>query len=157
MSDFLLSHSLTVITYGGGEILTKIFQAISMVFNHGEDGIIRPLMVICASLGGFYALTKAFFSSSFETLVLRYYFPLLVIGSCFLIPTTTLHIEDVLTKVELGEKSRTSSYSVRNVPLLLGKFAEIVSSIGYQLSEKIEKVMHTPNDLAYNTTGMIFG
>jgi conjugal transfer mating pair stabilization protein TraG len=157
MQDLLLSHSLTVVTYGGGEILTKIFQAIAMFFNNGEDGIVRPLMVICASLGGFYALTKAFFSSSFEALILRYYFPLLVIGFCFLVPTTTVHIEDILTKVELGGKLRTSSYSVSHVPLLLGKFAEIVSSIGYQLSEKIEKVMHMPNDPSYNATGMIFG
>ena len=157
MQDFLLSHSLTIVTYGGGEILTKIFQAISMIFNNGEDGIMRPLMVICASLGGFYALTRAFFSSSFEALILHYYFPLLVIGSCFLVPTTTVHIEDVLKKVKLGGELRTSSYSVSHVPLLLGKFAEIVSSIGYQLSEKIEKVMHMPNDPSYNATGMIFG
>lgn len=148
---------LTVVTYGGGEILTKIFQAIAMFFNNGEEGIVRPLMVICASLGGLYALTKAFFSSSFETLVLRYYFPLLVIGSCFLIPTATVHIEDVLKKVELGGELRTSSYSVSHVPLLLAKFAELISSIGYQLSEKIERVMHMPNDPSYNTTGMIFG
>jgi conjugal transfer mating pair stabilization protein TraG len=157
MADLLLSQSLTVVTYGGGEILTKVFQTVAMLFNNGENGIMRPLMVICASLGGFYALMKAIFSFSFETLILRYYFPFIVLGSCFLIPTTTIHIEDVLKKGELSENVRTSSYSVSHVPLLLGKFAELISSIGYQLAEKIGTIAHMPNDPSYNATGMIFG
>lgn len=157
MSELLLSHHLTIVTYGGGEILTKIFQTMAMLFNGGQESFVRPLLVICASLGGFYAISKAFFSLTIEGVVLHYFFPLLVIGSCFLIPTTTVHIEDVLTSVGPGGKQRTSSYSINHVPLLLGKFAEMVSSIGYHMSEGIEHLMHTPNDASYNTTGMIFG
>lgn len=153
----ILASSMTLVTYGGGEILTKIFQSLAMLFNGGQDGLARPLMLICASLGGFYALSKSFFSGTYEGLILQYCFPFLVIASLFLVPTTTVHIEDVLRKVGNGGELRSSSYSVSHVPLLLGKFAETVSTLGYRLSEKIDSVMHVPNDPSYHSTGMIFG
>ncbi len=151
-----LLAELSIMTYGGGEILQKIFQAISMLFNGGQGGLMRPLMVICASFGGFYAIAKALFNPCYETFFIRYFFPLLVIGTLFLIPTTTVHIEDVLTRVEMDGQHKASAYTVSHVPLLLGKFAELVSSIGYFLAQSIENVMHMPNDPTYNSTGMIF-
>lgn len=152
-----LIAQMTVVTYGGGEILQKIFQAISMLFNNGNGGLIRPLMVICASIGGIYAYSKAFFSSVGESLILRYFFPLIIISTILMIPSTTVHIEDVLNTSRREGQSRTSSYSVNHVPWLLAKFAESISTIGFKLSEGIESVMHMPNDANYNSTGMIFG
>lgn len=157
MIDPLLAQASTIITYGGGEILQKMFQAISMLFNGGNGGLIRPIMVIASSIGGVYAFSRAFFTSVGESLILGYFFPLIVITSILMIPSTTVHIEDVLNSSRAEGEAQTSSYAVNNVPWLLAKFAEVASTIGYRLSEGIETVMHMPNDANYNATGMIFG
>lgn len=73
IEPIFLVQSFTVVTYGGGEILQKIFQAISMLFNNGNGGLIRPIMIMCASVGGIYAYSRAFFASASESLLLRYF------------------------------------------------------------------------------------
>ena len=153
----LLFADITIITYGGGEILQKVFQAISILFNNGKGGLIQPIMIICASLGGVYAFSKAFFESVGQSLLLGYFFPLIAITSILTIPSTTVHIEDILKTSRAQGVNQTSFYSVSHVPWLLAKFSETVSTIGFRLSEGIESVMHLPNDPTYNTTGMIFG
>lgn len=139
--------SLTVVTYGGGEILRMIFDAIAMLSNQ-SGGIVKPLMYLCAVLGGFWSISKALFAPSLESLLLRYFFPLIVVCSLFFIPTTSIRIEDVL---------KDRSYKVDHVPFLLARFAELTSTIGYKITDAFEKVMHVPNDISYNSTGMIFG
>jgi len=148
---------LTIVTYGGGEILQKMFQAISMLFNDGQGGLMRPIMLMCATVGGVYAFSKAFFGSTCQTLLLSYFFPLIAVCTILMIPSTTVHIEDVLRSNRAEGQVATTSYSVSHVPWLLAKFSETVSSIGYALSQAIESVMHMPNDATYNATGMVFG
>ena len=139
---------LTVVTYGGGEILNKVFNAMAMLFNGGKGGIVQPLMMITASIGGIWALSKAFFSSSAEGFLNKYLFPLIAFPCLLLVPTSSVKIEDIL---------QNKSYKVDNVPFLLAKVSELTSSIGYRVTEKIESVMHIPNDISYNKTGMLFG
>jgi len=138
--------TLTIHTYGGGEILEKVFNAIAMLFN-SSGGIVQPIAIIVALVAGIWAIARAFFSSP-EQFMSKYFLPLITIPAIFMIPTSTVHIEDVLTN---------KGYTVSNVPMFLAKFSELVSSIGYSMTEKIEKVMHTPNDQTYLSTGMIFG
>jgi conjugal transfer mating pair stabilization protein TraG len=139
--------ALTVVTYGGGEILENIFNAVSMFVN-GGGSIIRPLMILSASISGFWAISKALFSPSLESIFSRYCLPIIVISSLFLIPSTTVRIEDVL---------KDRSYTVDHVPFLLGKFATLVSSLSYKMTKAVESVIHVPQDARYNKTGMIFG
>lgn len=140
--------SLTVVTYGGGEILRNVFDAVAMLMNGKTGGLFQPLMVLAASIGAIMAITKAFFSPSLEAVVGRYFIPLLGVTGILLIPTTHVQIEDVI---------QNRSYRVDHVPLLLGRFSELVSSIGYRVTTAIEKAMHTPRDVNYSSTGMIFG
>lgn len=139
---------LTVVTYGGGEILRNIFDAVAHLMGKGENGIIWPIAAMSASIGGIWAISKAFFSSSAEALITHYILPLLAIPCLLMVPTASVKIEDVLKNV---------SYSVDHVPLLLAKVSELTSTIGYKLTQGMESVMHTPNDLSYNKTGVLFG
>jgi conjugal transfer mating pair stabilization protein TraG len=139
---------MTVVTYGGGEILKNIFNAIAMLMNQRSGGIIQPLMMITASIGSVWAISKAFFSSSAQTFLLQFFFPFIAIVGLLMVPTATVHIEDVL---------KNRSETVDHVPLLVAKFAELSSSIGYQITRAIENTMHVPDDVSYNSTGMIFG
>lgn len=139
---------LTVVTYGGGEILQKIFDSIAHLMSRGENGIIWPIALIAAFIGGIWAISKAFVASSAEALFTQYILPLLAIPSLLMIPTVNVKIEDVLKDI---------SYKVDHVPLLLAKVSELTSTIGYKLTQGIESVMHIPDDLSYNKTGMLFG
>lgn len=48
-------------------------------------------------------------------------------------------------------------YSVDNVPYGIAMPASIITSLEAGLTEGIEDVFHTPNDVSYATSGMIFG
>ena len=135
---------MTIITYGGGEILYQIFHAIAMLF----QGDVRSLALLVATVGGFWAVAKALFSASVENLLLHYFFPLLVISGLLMIPSGSIHIEDLIQE---------KSYKVDGVPLFLARFSELISSIGYRMTKSFETVMHVPNDISYNKTGMLFG
>lgn len=140
--------SLTVVTYGGGEVLKNIFNAIAMLMNGQSSGLLHPLMVICVSIGGFVAVSKAFFSQAAEQFLSRFMIPCVAIAGLLCVPSTTVQVEDVL---------KDRSYKIDHVPLFLARFAELASSVGYQLTVAIESVMHVPQEVSYNKTGMIFG
>lgn len=138
---------MTVVTYGGVEILRNIFNAIAMLMNSKHGGFIQPLMIISLSIGTLWAVSKAFFSSA-NSFLSQFIFPLIAVVGIFMVPTTTVHIEDIL---------KNRSETVDHVPFLVAKFAELMSSAGYQITKAVETVMHVPNDVSYNSTGMIFG
>lgn len=139
---------LTVVTYGGGEILKNIFNAIAMMMNSRHEGLIQPLMIISISIGTLWAVSKALFTSSAQAFLGQFVFPLIAIVGIFMVPTSSVHIEDII---------KTNSYKVDHVPFLLAKFAELTSSIGFHITKAVEKTMHVPDDVSYNKTGMIFG
>lgn len=139
---------LTIVTYGGGEILKNIFNAIAMMMNSRHGGLIQPLMIISISIGTLWAVSKAFFASSAQTFLSQFVLPFIAIIGLFMIPTATVHIEDVL---------KDRSVTVEHVPFLVAKFAELSSSIGYQITKAVETTMHVPDDISYSSTGMIFG
>lgn len=139
---------MTIVTYGGSEILYNIFNAIALLINGNKEGIIRPLAIITASIGGVWAVTKAYFSHSAESLLAQYFLPLIAIPTLLMIPTSKVRIEDVL---------KHQSYTVDHVPYFLAKVSELTSTVGDKLTTAMESVMHTPNELSYKKTGIIFG
>lgn len=136
----------TIITYGGGEILRDIFNSIAMIF--GKGSIMQPLTVIALSIAGFWAVSKAFFSSSPHQLIKTFILPVIVLPGLFLMPNSEVSIEDTLTQ---------KSYKVDHVPLVLAVVASISSSLGYRINQALEDIMHTTNDKQYLSSGMIFG
>lgn len=140
--------NMTIVTYGGGEILQHIFDGIAQLFNGGNGGVVKPIAILMASIGGVLGISKAFFSYDGTSLFSKYLLPLLIIPCLLMIPTSSVKIEDVV---------KNKSYKVDNVPLFLAKFSELLSSIGYRVTQAFETVMKVPNDLRYNKTGMIFG
>ncbi|MGE3556320.1 MAG: conjugal transfer protein TraG N-terminal domain-containing protein [Candidatus Obscuribacterales bacterium] len=142
--------ALTIVTYGGGEVLEKVFNAIAMLMNGHSGDFFRPILLITATIGGIWALGKAFFSGSVSSLISRYFLPVLMVFGLLCVPTTSVHIEDVLNREQKPHK-------VDHVPLFVANFAKIVSSVGYHITAGLEKVMHVPDDLQYSKTGMLFG
>ena len=65
-----------------------------------------------------------------------------------MLPKTTVHIEDPYRK---------APYIVDNVPWLLAYPVQLISSLGYKITDAVETAMHEPNYVKYNQSGMIFG
>ena len=72
-------------------------------------------------LSGLLVISKALFSGSLESILSRYFLPIVAIAGLVMIPTADVHIEDVI---------KNRSYKVSHVPLFLAKFSELLSSIG---------------------------
>lgn len=139
---------LTVVTYGGGELLQSVFNAIAHLMNNKSGELFRPLMMVAGSVGAVLALSKAFFSSSVESIIGQYFLPFVVISGLMMVPTSSVRIEDVVTD---------KSYKVDHVPFLLARASAMISTVGYRMTTALERVMHSPNETNYLETGMIFG
>lgn len=140
-----------IITYGGGEMLVHVFNAIAMLVNGKTGAIFRPLMFIGGMIGALWAFSKAFWESSIDGLVLKWMIPMIVlVGVCF-IPTTTVRILDPVAGTP------PHSWNVDNVPIGLARAAQTISTIGYALTALVEQAFHIPEQQQYNKTGMIFG
>lgn len=144
---FASSSGPSIHTYGGGDILKAVFTAVAMLF--GDNGIIGPMLFLCAAIGAGFACCKLLKDGSFDHFFYRFIIPFFVVYTVFSIPKTTVFIEDHLHSPKI--------VSVDNVPRLLAHFAEITSSIGFYLTEAIETAMHPVNDMKYSNTGMVFG
>jgi conjugal transfer mating pair stabilization protein TraG len=136
---------LTIYTYGGGEILKNVFNSIAIL---SGGGLFHSLMIIALSCGAFWAIVKIFFSSQVEAFFLRFFFPSLAITGLLMLPKTNVKIEDAYTN---------EPYVVSNVPWLIAFPSQLISTLGYKITDGIESVMHVPNDMLYNKTGMVFG
>ncbi len=139
---------MTVITYGGGEILKNIFESIAMLLNSQSGSLLKPLTIITVSIGALWAVLSSILANSSQAFLSKYLIPMVTIIGLLMIPSGSVHIEDVL---------KDRSYKIDHVPLFIAKFAELASTIGYKITVAVEKVMHVPNDTSYNSTGMIFG
>lgn len=153
------SSDLAIHTYGGGELLEKVFNSISMLIygntKSGIDQTFNGILRIVLAVGGFCSICLAFFRSSFEPLFKSFFLTSVAIMCCLLVPRTTVYIQDHLTQKSSSPTTVTFT-TVDNVPFFLGKLASIVSSISYQLTNLMEKVAHGTNDALYNWTGHIY-
>jgi len=66
-----------------------------------------------------------------------------------LTPKVTLQIFDV--------SNPGAGYTVANIPYGLGYPASIITRTAHIIIEAFETAFHTPDDLSYNKTGMLFG
>ena len=139
-----------VITYGGGDLLRMVFNAISMLFygNEHNNNFVRPLCITTATIGFSWSISRCFFQSYTDAFLTKYFLPLLALPTLLIVPQARIHIIDKLDNKPIV---------VEHVPLLFAKVAGLSSYWGYEITQAIENVMHTPNDARYSKTGMIFG
>lgn len=161
---------MTIVTYGGGEILYQLFTGIKFIF---DSGMIKSLCYLMASLTALYALFNAYFSSNPDSLVKHFFIPILaLVVLCFSVKTT-VYIEDVLPLsqggINLVSKEAFNSDNknvghegafakqVDGVPFLIGFIAKGISTIGHRMTVAVEDIFHTNDDDKYTKTGIIFG
>ncbi|NNM43166.1 MAG: hypothetical protein HKM07_02340 [Chlamydiae bacterium] len=150
---------IAIHTWGGGEFLSMIFNAIAMlIYGNSDSGIdktFQAILRIALGIGSLSAICSAFFRDKFDSIINNFALPATFIMCCLLLPRTTIYIKD-----HLAEKSKDQKdivlFTVKNTPFFLGKFASLVSTINYNLTNALENVTHGTNDKLYNWTGHIY-
>jgi len=153
------SQDMAIHTWGGGELLQRVFQSISMVIygnsTSGIDQTFNGILRIGMTIGGFCCICLAFLREKFEPLIKNFFLPCIFIMCCLLVPRTTIYIQDHLAQKASSVKA-IPFIKVEKVPYFLGKFASLVSTISYTLTDSLEHVAHGVNDKLYDWTGHIY-
>lgn len=146
-------------TYGGGGLLAKVFNAVSMLIYGNDKGTVsktfNAILRVALTVGGFSSICIAFFREKFEPLVKCFFLPAVGILSILLVPRTTVTIQDHLVQ-KVKDANKPALITVQHVPFFLGKFASLVSTVSYNFNQALEGVSHGTDDAMYNWTGHIY-
>ncbi|MBI3211731.1 MAG: conjugal transfer protein TraG N-terminal domain-containing protein [Simkania negevensis] len=153
------SKDTAIHTYGGGELLAKVFNAIAMlIYGNAKTGIgktFHSILRIALAFGGFSTVCLAFFREKFEPIIRYFFFPAIAVTGLLLVPRTEIYVQDHLVQKTQSAK-HSSLIKIDNVPFFLGKVASLISSLSFKLTETLEGVTHGTNDDLYNWTGHIY-
>ena len=133
-----------VITHGGLDIYTQIFNAIAAI--SGQSGYLTLLRLFVL-----FGLVFVLFEMSIKLEIhtsLRWVGMVFLIYSIAFVPKVTLNIEDTLIN---------ESKAVANVPLGVALPASLLTTIGYKVTQAVEAIFNVPDDLVYSKTGMVMG
>jgi conjugal transfer mating pair stabilization protein TraG len=138
-----MDNIATIYSYGGGEVLSLVFNAIAAIFGHNE---FKAALYIAALLFGFWVLISSVAKNT-AVVPFQWMFWFWIITNCILYPKINVLIYDPITKHE---------QKVDNVPLILGEFASIVSGLGHGLTKLFETSFSLSNYQRYGQHGSVF-
>lgn len=150
----ITTDHLHIHTYGGGALLEKVFNAISLLM-YGKNGGYKGIMMFCGLIGGFSAIIFAFSKGSWEPLITHWFFPACFIFFIIMAPKSSVIIQDHLVP-KAGSTTEQVVYKVDNVPLALKLVAGTISTLTHEVTKGLENVTHAVNDKQYNWTGHIY-
>ena len=133
----------TIYTYGGGEILGVVFNAIAALFKN--DGF-EHIVYVAAVMFGFWVLVLSVIKNQ-AFMPLKWMVWFWMITTVMLYPRTSIMIYDPITKYER---------KVDSVPLVLGAFASYISGLGHGLTSLIETFLTLPDYQKYGEHGNMF-
>ncbi|MGL5719264.1 MAG: conjugal transfer protein TraG N-terminal domain-containing protein, partial [Alphaproteobacteria bacterium] len=136
--------TFTLVTYGAGELLEVLFNAMAVLLNGKSGTLFQPL----ARLGlmtGLVMATLSAIGGQQAHLITRWMLPFYLMLTLFLGPTCTVSIKD--------PTSRQPPFRVEHVPWGLGAVAGTLSKLGDSLTRNLERIFALPDDLAYHKTG----
>ncbi|MEM9093955.1 MAG: conjugal transfer protein TraG N-terminal domain-containing protein, partial [Pseudomonadota bacterium] len=137
---------MEVVTYGGGEFIRDMFNAVAAVVGLGGFASALRLTLV---LGLLYTLFLVAFSQNFMTTI-RWFVATLLIYLCLLVPKTSVQIVDRFDPALPGA-------NVANVPIGLALIASLTSTVGDKFTEITEDTFSLPTDLEYQENGFIYG
>jgi conjugal transfer mating pair stabilization protein TraG len=145
----MLAHAtpVDIFTYGGGEGLYKLFNAIAILTNE-KSGFLVPFAFLCIVLGTFVVIIRAFFSQKIEAIFLHFAIPSCLLWVSLISVSTPVVIRDILAQTD---------HKVDHVPYLFALFCNMTSQLGNTITKGLESVLHEPNDAQYQKAGLIFG
>jgi conjugal transfer mating pair stabilization protein TraG len=139
-----MTIELSVVTYGNGDILREVFNAIAAAMNNNST--YSTLIHLAIGIAGVWTMLDLVGKRSLTVLIrwfALYYLAFYVV----FFPKATVNIID---RVAQGKV-----YAVDNVPLGLAALASYTSVIGDSLTQLTEQNFSLPDDLRYGQTGMV--
>jgi conjugal transfer mating pair stabilization protein TraG len=133
----------TVWSYGGGEQLWYVFNAVATIFKHNEYSY---AFYIAATLFGIWVLITSIVSNK-AMVPIKWMFWFWLSTTLMLAPKTDIMISDPVTKFEKP---------VGDVPWVLGMSAGIISGIGHSMTDLVETFFSLPDYQSYGGNGMMF-
>jgi conjugal transfer mating pair stabilization protein TraG len=116
----------TVYTYGAGEMLAQVFNAIASLINSKSGVLYNPLIKFAISLGLMWSVVSMIYGDV-TGFFKGWMAPMIVALSLVFVPTTRVHINDQVTGYR---------FTVDNVPWGLGASAGLLSDIGHTVTKK---------------------
>lgn len=138
-----MSTGYDIITYGGGQVLTLLFNGITTAVG---DNNYSTLIRISGLFGLAWVLMESTFRNQF-ILNIKWFLGFVLLYNALLVPKVTVHVVDRLQHNQLT--------TIANVPWGLAFFASITSEIGDHLTRLTEQNFALPDDLKYNQTGTL--
>ena len=145
------SEGLKIYTYGGGEILQKVFNLVSIICSAKIEGYDTAVW-IAVNIGLLVAVIMAMTKMNFSPVWKQWLIPVFLTVSLFTLNTEKVIIHDDLVRND----SKQKDYKVDNVPLLLAYTAHFFSSLSHGMTEMLEDGAHMIDDGVYNWTGHIY-
>lgn len=136
----------TIHTYGNGEIIQGVINALAMCLHGGTETLLEPLKRLGLLIGVFWAAIYALYGDGIKVLT-HWIFPMTIMMNLLFVPQASVWIHDPITHFH---------QKVDHVPYGLAAFAGYVSVIGHTLTVQIEKVFTLPDDLQYHRSGSLF-
>ncbi|MFM8453405.1 MAG: conjugal transfer protein TraG N-terminal domain-containing protein [Gammaproteobacteria bacterium] len=125
-----------IYTWGGGEALYYIFNAVAAFFSCGSAHQVGAMLV---TLAGYLSAAIISYQLAFKQdikMTAQWVFTYMLLSMILITPKVSVHIEDPLSRFHRR---------VDNVPFLLGTFASLSSRIGKVLSAKMDMLYSLPD------------
>lgn len=137
---------MEVITYGGGEFIRDMFNAVAAIVGGGP---FLSALRLAFTLGLLFAIFHTAFSMNLMTTI-RWFVTSLVIYLVMIVPKVDVQVIDRFDPALPGG-------TVSNVPIGLALIASITSTVGDNFTNVTETAFSLPNDLEYQQNGFIYG
>jgi len=135
-----------IITFGNGEILKGIFDALAICLNAHSGTLYLPLIKISMIIGALWVALYALYGDYLRA-INQWIIPMTAIMQLLLVPQATIWIIDPVSRYQ---------QKVDHVPYGLAMIAGNISKIGYEITKQIEKVFVLPDEFKYQTSGALF-
>lgn len=134
-----------IITFGNGEILKSVLDAIAMCLNAQTGTLYTPLirigMIFAVLWAAIYSIWGDFLKAWGRATI-----PFVLIPPLLFVPTATVNIHDVV-----------SNYrdNVDHVPYGLAYVSHFISQIGFEVTKQVDQVFAKVDDLKYHKSGFL--
>jgi conjugal transfer mating pair stabilization protein TraG len=135
-----------IITFGNGEILKGVFDAIAICLNADSGTLYQPLIRLSMILGALWAALYAIYGDYMKAIT-NWIIPMTVIMQLLFVPQASVWIVDPVSHYH---------QKVDHVPYGLALIAGRISEFGFYITQQIERVFALPDDLKYQKTGSMF-
>lgn len=134
-----------IITFGNGEILKGVLDAIAMCLNSQTGTLYTPLIRIGMIFGVLWAAIYSLWGDYLKSWG-KATLPIIFIPPLLFVPSTTVYIHDVV-----------SNYrdKVDHVPYGLAYVTHFISQIGYVVTKQVDQVFADVEDLKYHKSGFL--